>query len=142
MPILIVILLAIIAIAVAPWLVGVLALALGAYGMLALAAAGVVFVVLLGIGLWQGASMLRVYSANKRAAEKHTLEFQKTLAEQAIKAQEARRKAEAKAEEDAVEADRKEQARIKRLVPCPHCSSQIARGGIYCPVCGKPPIAA
>lgn len=135
MQILIVVLLAIIAIAVAPWAVGIIALALGTY-ITAVTIVSVLAAALLVVVLsWRS---LRAYRS--KAEEKQRNE--RILEDLAIRDQSARQKAEIRDKEIALESERKEQARIKRLVPCPQCSSRIAKGSMYCPVCGKPPVSA
>ncbi|MCA4960995.1 zinc ribbon domain-containing protein [Pseudomonas sp. Y24-6] len=141
MQILIVILLAIIAISVAPWIVGLLALGLGAYGVVIAIGAGLAAALLLAVGLWHLIAMLRSDLKKRKIAEQQRTDLEKTLRDQAINALESKRRAEAREAEIALEADRKEQARVKRLVPCPHCASQIAKGSMFCPVCGKQPIS-
>jgi ABC-type transport system involved in cytochrome bd biosynthesis fused ATPase/permease subunit len=139
---LIVILLAIIAISVAPWIIGVLALAAGTYVVALAVASALAATLLMALLLWFGVSTLRSKAKERRLIEKYRVDLERTTAELAISAQQARERAEARAREDALEVVRKEQERVKRLVPCPHCSSQIAKGSLYCPDCGKQPISA
>ena len=142
MQVLIVILLVIIAIAVAPWLVGLLALALGAYGVMVAIGAGIAVALLVAIGLWQLIAMLRAEAKKRKIAEQQRADLDQALLDQSINALESKRIGEIRAKEAAFEAERMEQARVRRLVLCPHCSSQIAKGSMYCPACGKQPISA
>ena len=135
MQILIVVLLAIIAIAVAPWAVGIIALALGTY-ITAVTIVSVLAAALLVVVLsWRGLSAYRSKAEEKQRNER-------ILEDLAIRDQGARQKADIRDKEIALESERKEQARIRRFVPCPHCSSRIAKGSMYCPACGKPPVSA
>lgn len=142
MQIIIVILLAIIAIAVAPWIIGVFALAAGTYVVALAIAAALAITLLISVLIWGWVSKLRYKSKEKQLSEKYRVDLERTAAELAISSQHARRRAEVKAKEAALEAERKEQERVRRLVLCPHCSSKIAKGSMFCPVCGKQPLSA
>lgn len=142
MQVLIVILLAIIAIVLAPWLIGVFALAAGTYVVAMAIAAALTITLLILVLIWSWVSKLRTKAKEKQLIERHRVDLERTEAELAISAQHARQRAEIKAKEAALEAERKEQERIRRLVLCPHCSSKIAKGSMFCPVCGKQPLSA
>lgn len=135
MQILIVVLLAIIAIAVAPWTVGIIALAFGTYITVVAIVSGIVAVLFVVILSWCSLNAYRSKAEERKRNER-------ILEDLAIRDQSARQKAEIRDKEIALESERKEQAIIKRLVPCPHCSSRIAKGSMYCPACGKPPVSA
>lgn len=134
-------LLFLIALYIVPWLFGVVVVALGAYAFVVVAAGGVVLLMAVAIGVWHGIYLLRQRAARKRAALAFELNAQRDQAEQAAAAIERKRMDQVKAAEDAAQAEEKERARVKRLVACVNCSSMITRGSMYCPVCGKPPVA-
>ncbi len=131
----ILIVLLLILLVLAPWLLGVIAVAAAAYG--AWIVAGFVLTVVASViflmlpGLFQGLFSSRKISSNveQQIAEANRIYREKEAARREPEEQEQRLCSEAI-----------EKGKASSFVQCKSCSAEIQRYGMYCPKCGKSPI--
>lgn len=125
----ILIVLIIIAVILAPWLLGLIAIAIAAYGMwlvISLVAAAVISLLVIVVIL---------LSSSSKPASSNTERMMAEVNEQ-FRAKEAAQRA---AAVEAAEIALAESERIKkvRVMECPSCSATIPKHSLYCPQCGK-----
>ena len=118
-----------IAVILAPWLLGLIAVGIAAYGLwliISLAVAAVFTILVVGVILMSG---------SKRSMSSKTEQIISEVNEQ-YREKEAAERAAARA---ASEIGQAEIERVKkvRVVECPNCSATIAKHSLYCPQCGK-----
>lgn len=121
----------VIAVILAPWLLGLIAVAIAAYGLwliisLAVAVAVVVSILVVGVILMSG---------SKRSVSSNTEQMISQVNEQ-YRAKEAAERAAAR-EASAIEQAEIERVKKVRVVECPNCSATITKHSLYCPQCGK-----
>ena len=119
----------VIAVILAPWLLGRIAVGIAAYGLwliISLAVAAVFTILVVGVILMSG---------SKRSMSSKTEQIISEVNEQ-YREKEAAERAAARA---ASEIGQAEIERVKkvRVVECPNCSATIAKHSLYCPQCGK-----
>ena len=119
----------VIAVILAPWLLGLIAVGIAAYSLwliISLAVAAVFTVLVVGVILMSG---------SKRSMSSKTEQIISEVNEQ-YREKEAAERAAARA---ASEIGQAEIERVKkvRVVECPNCSATIAKHSLYCPQCGK-----
>ena len=119
----------VIAVILAPWLLGLIAVAIAAYGLwliISLAVAVVVSILVVGVILMSG---------SKRSVSSNTEQLISQVNEQ-YRAKEAAERAAAR-EASVIEQAEIERVKKVRVVECPNCSATIAKHSLYCPQCGK-----
>ena len=119
----------VIAVILAPWLLGLIAVGIAAYSLwliISLAVAAVFTILVVGVILMSG---------SKRSMSSKTEQIISEVNEQ-YREKEAAERAAARA---ASEIGQAEIERVKkvRVVECPNCSATIAKHSLYCPQCGK-----
>ena len=119
----------VIAVILAPWLLGLIAVGIAAYGLwliISLAVAAVFSILVVSAILMSG---------SKRTISSKTEQIISEVNEQ-YREKEAAERAAAR---EASEIGQAEIERVKkmRVVECPNCSAMIAKHSLYCPQCGK-----
>ncbi|NNA32568.1 hypothetical protein [Pseudomonas lundensis] len=129
MQIAILLVLVVIAVILAPWLLGVAAIAVAAYGLwvaVGMVIAAVVFVLVIGVMMFSSRSQPSSGRTEQMIAEVNQKHREKEAAEQA-----------AARENIALEQAEVETIKKARVMECPHCSASIAKHSLYCALCGK-----
>ncbi|MGO2452583.1 zinc ribbon domain-containing protein [Pseudomonas taetrolens] len=119
----------VIAVILAPWLLGLIAVGIAAYGLwliISLAVAAVFSILVVSAILMSGSKRTISSKTEQIISEVNEQYREKEAAERAA-AHEASEIGQAKIE------------RVKkvRVVECPNCSATIAKHSLYCPQCGK-----